>query len=472
MVGLALGLALLLALLALAGFLLLGFLLGLDLGFALLLLLLASLFLLLLSLLQGFLLLLPRIFFGLLAGFLFGFGRLLAGLSLALGLPLALFLGFLGGFLLTFLLFHLIALLLQQAAGVVLRLGSLLAQGGLGLGAGCDGWLLHVDCRVYDCRIYTLDVRLLRLDLAVRVVILLLDHRVGHGAVVDHQVGIVGDHGGQLRLGNRVGTVLLLQSLTLDAGLALGLLAGFLGLGTAGSLFLRELLGLGRCNLGGTHALDRLGWLECRLAGSSSCSGNRVVVDSGCGYAVGLLLVVLLLKILEVVGKRAALVDEQVEVVLADEHLVHLAGQLQALVALERAAVLQQLLVVGKTLDHEQAHAAEGHRLQVVVLDFVGLEIVACHLIEQLVAAHRVVVEGQHKELSLAASLSQGLEGGLLASLAGAVVAQLERRPVHAAHVAASRAGELAAGVELLEHARCRGGDVGLGIALEQLLER
>ena len=150
---------------------------------------------------------------------------------------------------------------------------------------------------------------------------------------------------------------------------------------------------------------------------------------------------------------------------------MHLAGQLQALVALERAAVLQQLLIVGKSLDHEQAHAAEGHRLQVVVLDFVGLEIVACHLIEQLVAAHRVVVKGQHKELSLAASLRQGLEGGLLASLAGAVVAQLERRPVHAAHVAPSSAGELAAGVELLEHARCRG--IGLmhgGIVVAQVV--
>ena len=99
---------------------------------------------------------------------------------------------------------------------------------------------------------------------------------------------------------------------------------------------------------------------------------------------------VLLLKILEVVGKRASFVDKQVEVFLTDYHLMCLRRYHLGPVGIHHGAVVRSLGIVGKALDHEQTHFAKRHLLKFKVLDHKRGEIVLGHLIEQLVGRHRV----------------------------------------------------------------------------------
>ena len=66
-------------------------------------------------------------------------------------------------------------------------------------------------------------------------------------------------------------------------------------------------------------------------------------------------LVVLLLQIVEVVFKGAALVQQQVEVVHADDDIMNLAGNIDFLILLKHASVVDRFLKVVQALDDEQS---------------------------------------------------------------------------------------------------------------------
>ena len=70
---------------------------------------------------------------------------------------------------------------------------------------------------------------------------------------------------------------------------------------------------------------------------------------------VAVFLIVLLLQVVEVVLKGAALVQQQVEVVHADDDIMNLAGNPDGLVLLKQGAVVGRFLKVVQALDNEQA---------------------------------------------------------------------------------------------------------------------
>ena len=178
-------------------------------------------------------------------------------------------------------------------------------------------------------------------------------------------------------------------------------------------------------------------------------------------------LVVLVLKVVEIVLERPSLVKQQVEVVEADKHLMHLRGDIHRLVLVEDCAIVLQFLEVLKSAHHQQSQAPEGHLLQVVVLDNEGGEVVAGHLVEEGVRTHAVGGVEQDKHVRLVEVVGKRCE--LLCDVAGAVVGQT-CRPQHAARVVAT-ATQSAPGVQALGDSRRHRRDVGLGIALQHLLE-
>ena len=159
-------------------------------------------------------------------------------------------------------------------------------------------------------------------------------------------------------------------------------------------------------------------------------------------------LVVLLLQIVEVVLKGAALVQQQVEVVHADDDVVNLSRHVDGLVLLKCAAVMGSLLEVVHSLDHEQSQLTEVHLFDVIVLHFEGVEVVAGHLIEEHIAVHTVYRVEQDEHLRFIVVLGKRREDALQ-GFRSRVIAQ-SCGPQHAAHVAAA-ALEPAALVELLD---------------------
>ncbi len=199
----------------------------------------------------------------------------------------------------------------------------------------------------------------------------------------------------------------------------------------------------------------------------------RLFLVGGCGHIAALerrvFGVVLLLEEVEVVLKRAVLVEQQFEVLHADDDRIDGTRQLQFLVGLEDGAVVLGLAKVGKAPHHEQSHVPETHLLQVVVAHHKGGEIMPCHGIEQQVAAHRVGGIEQHKHLRLVLVFLERCELGLEAVGRDAVAAQA-RAPQHAARIAAA-ALDFATSVQVLHDATGHRRDVGLRIALQHVLD-
>ena len=302
-----------------------------------------------------------------------------------------------------------------------------------------------------------------------------------------------------LFLGAFLGLALLLAELRLAGcdGRAVAVIAGLDLL--ALSLLLGLLLGLDACLLGGfgLESCFFLGLLECLGFGILSgefgfLASNLLGLETltfalggflGFGLLKGLLLglveffllevavflVVLLLQVVEVVLEGAALVQQQVEVVDTDDDVVHLSRHVDGVVLLKLAAVVGGLLEVVHSLDYQQAQRAEVHLFDVIVLDLEGVEVVACHLIEQHVGVDAVAGIEQDEHLRLVVVLGKRGERALQCLGCG-IVAQA-RGPQHAAHVAAASL-EATALVELLDNLGCHGGDVGLRIALQHVLER
>ena len=176
----------------------------------------------------------------------------------------------------------------------------------------------------------------------------------------------------------------------------------------------------------------------------------------------------LFLQVVEVVFKGAALVQQELEVALADKHLVYLWRNLHRRVGIEYLAVVRHLVEVLKALHDQQTQTAEVHLLQVVVLDDERVEVVTCHLVEQQARTHRVGGVEQDEHLRLVVVLFERRELALECLWRG-VVAQA-CAPQHATGIAAATF-ELAAGVQLLDNAAGGRGDVGFGIALQHVLE-
>ena len=191
------------------------------------------------------------------------------------------------------------------------------------------------------------------------------------GAVVDHQIRIFRNHRH------------LWHFLFLD---------WFLLCRWLGSLLL--LLWLLLCMGCGTwaHALCRLAWLWSLLGIVGGCFGHL-------GFHF---LLVFCVEVAEIVFKRAAFAQEQVEVFLADKHRVNQPDiLLEVGCRIKHGAITNQFGIIGKALHHQQSHAAEGHLLKVVVAHIERAEIVARQLVEQYVGVDGVGAIHQHKHLWL-----------------------------------------------------------------------
>ena len=265
-----------------------------------------------------------------------------------------------------------------------------------------------------------------------------------------------------LRVGDcRLAAVVIgldLLAFSLLAGFLLGLetcLFGSLGLFLGFPFGFLQSLGLG-------VTFGEFGGLTLELLGFDSGflpQGFGFLVGDGLGLGlclvefflleVAVFLIVLLLQVVEVVLKGAALVQQQVEVVHADDDIVHLSRDVDGLVLLKQRAVVAGFLEVVQPLDYHQSQFAKVHLLNVIVLDLEGVEIVACHLIEQHVAVHAVHRVEENEDLRLVVILGKGGEC-LFQCLRGGVVAQ-SRGPQHAAHVAAATL-EASSLVELLDN--------------------
>ena len=92
------------------------------------------------------------------------------------------------------------------------------------------------------------------------------------------------------------------------------------------------------------------------------------VVDSVLGNLLLNLLLVQLVEIAEVFLKCATLPEQQVEVVLTDNDIVHLWRNDFLLVLLPHAAIMFYLGVVGKALHNNQSQVAKRHGLKLKVL--------------------------------------------------------------------------------------------------------
>ena len=150
--------------------------------------------------------------------------------------------------------------------------------------------------------------------------------------------------------------------------LALGFLTGFLfGFESCELFHCRFLFGLFQ-SLGLGVKTCLLSGLAFHLLGLDACLfafGGSFLLGLFHGFLFGFVeffllevavfLIVLLLQVVEVVLKGAALVQQQVEVVHADDDIVNLAGNPDGLVLLKQGAVVGRFLEVVQALDNEQA---------------------------------------------------------------------------------------------------------------------
>ena len=126
-----------------------------------------------------------------------------------------------------------------------------------------------------------------------------------------------------------------------------------------------------------------------------------------------MLLVVLFLEVVEIVLECASLVQQQIEVIHTDDDIVYLTRHVDGLVLLKQGAVIDGLLEVIHTLDHQQSQGAEIHLLDGIVRDLEGVEVVTGHLIEQHVAIDAVQGIEQDEYLRLIIVLGKRGEGAL-----------------------------------------------------------
>ena len=175
---------------------------------------------------------------------------------------------------------------------------------------------------------------------------------------------------------------------------------------------------------------------QCLLLGFGFFGGLLLGLVEFFLLEVAMLLVVFLLQIVEVVLEGASLVQEQVEIVHTDDHVVYLSGYVDAGGLLKVGSVVDGLLEVVHALDNEQSQRAEVHLLDIVVLDLEGVEVVSCYLIEEHVAVDAVDGIEQDEDLRLVVILGKWGERAL-ERLRRGVVAQ-SGGPQHAAGIAAA----------------------------------
>ena len=129
---------------------------------------------------------------------------------------------------------------------------------------------------------------------------------------------------------------------------------------------------------------------------------------------------------------------------------------------------MAHLVEVGKALHNEQAHATEGHLLQVEVFHHKDVEVVPCHSKEQGIGAHRVGGVGKHIIVRLVSAVGEWSH--ILAHTCGCGVVGEASGPQHSTQVAASAVG-LASLSHLFQYRRCHGCHVGLRITLKHILQ-
>ena len=195
---------------------------------------------------------------------------------------------------------------------------------------------------------------------------------------------------------------------------------------------------------------------------------GMLVVDSIFRNLLLDFLLVEFIEIAEVFLKGSSFLEQQVEVVLADDDIVGLLRDVLGIVFLPHTAIVVNLAIVGKSLDNNQSEVAKCHGFELEVLDDKRLKVVLCNLIEQLVRRNRVGREHEHKVLWLVAPLGEW--GELLALATGSGVVRKSHRPQHATGVGRATI-DFAALIQLLDNGRGCGCDVGLGIALKHLLD-
>ena len=130
---------------------------------------------------------------------------------------------------------------------------------------------------------------------------------------------------------------------------------------------------------------------------------------------------------------------------------------------------MHEFVVVVKSLHGEQSELAESHLLEVEVLHYEGGEVVISHFVENVVGRDAVGGIGEQEHVRLVHVVRKRCEFFAVAN--GGAVRRKACCPNQAASVA-RRALDRAARVELLEHSRSGGRDVGLGILLEKCFER
>ena len=96
-------------------------------------------------------------------------------------------------------------------------------------------------------------------------------------------------------------------------------------------------------------------------------------------------IVALLLKEEEVVGERASLLEQQVEILFTDKHRAHLTRNDNLTVGKQLTAVVLKVGIAGESLDYDYSELSIRLTVDVEIAHSIVREVVACHVEEQTV---------------------------------------------------------------------------------------
>ena len=173
-----------------------------------------------------------------------------------------------------------------------------------------------------------------------------------------------------------------------------------------------------------------------------------------------------LLFVAEIFFERATFAEEQLKVGYADDDRTHLRRQREVVALVHDGAIVFCLVEVGESLDEYHTDTAKLHLLDVEVLDSEREEVVACHIVEQLVFADRVAREGEHEHVRLLRVEVKFCR--LTIFVHGCGVVAKSSVPEHTALVAAFACLQIASLLETFEHTACHVGHVGCRPFFEQ----